>query len=353
MNSDTIFVKFTSSSAVSILGAAGTTITRCLNDSTSINVTSGFEKYRWEFRATNTSTPALSESTIPRFFINNVRQGSSIIVRATDLSGCESQAAASITAIGIDFNLTTTSNQICQNDSIQIEAKTSAVIGNSLYTWPSGSRLIKTELLPNQINYSETYMVPVLNSDSITVIGANRLTLLGVQAGACKTTKKIFVNVNPAPTLKVSNDTALCGGVLGQIELIGQATSNFTPIQTKWFNINNPTDAVNGNTRTVSPTSSISYVFEAKDALNCVAKDTVKIGVANTVMNASLSFSNDTLICPNTSINLEAIGSQGTPFKTGSPYTYLWSTNNNNDFTISPSRESKNPVVSPIQNTNY
>jgi gliding motility-associated-like protein len=130
-----------------------------------------------------------------------------------------------------------------------------------------------------------------------------------------------------SPYVRTNNDTTICEGRNVQLNTVGAQTYSWTPATgLSNSNIANPT---------ATPTSAAQYIVTGTNANGCIAKDTINIAVN---AKPSVTTSNDTSICRNTSVQLFANGGNN----------YLWSppaTLNNSSIA--------NPVASPASNTTY
>jgi gliding motility-associated-like protein len=129
------------------------------------------------------------------------------------------------------------------------------------------------------------------------------------------------------PVVKTNNDTLVCSSGNVQLNTTGAANYSWSP----------GTDLSNVNTSNpvAKPQQPISYIVTGTTVNGCVAKDTILIGVHPKPI---ITGSNDTTICPGTSVQLFATGG----------LSYHWSPGVTlNDPGIF------NPIAKPLVNTKY
>jgi gliding motility-associated-like protein len=129
------------------------------------------------------------------------------------------------------------------------------------------------------------------------------------------------------PVVRTSKDTSICFGGLVQLTSSGANAYSWSPAN----NLSNP----NIGNPIAQPQISNRYIVTGTTQFGCQAKDTVDIAVFT---KNAISASNDTLICANNSIQLNASGG----------VSYKWSpasTLNNSSI--------DNPIATPSQTTNY
>lgn len=137
----------------------------------------------------------------------------------------------------------------------------------------------------------------------------------------------VSVVVGNNPLVRTNNDTTICKGGSVQLNVTGAQTYSWSPTT----GLSNASIA-NPIASTQVP---MQYIVAGMTASGCIGKDTVNIGIHQV---PTITISNDTAICKNSSLQLSVSGGQ----------TYSWSPvstlNNPNTAT---------PTASPLTNTLY
>ncbi len=136
------------------------------------------------------------------------------------------------------------------------------------YTWSPSSSLnaanIANPTFSNGIpgNYSYEVIVEATNT-------------------GCKDTSEMVVTVNDNPSVNAGNDVTICDG--NSTQLMANASGGNSPYTYTWNN-----GLGNGQTKTVSPSSTTTNIVTATDQNNCIAEDEVIVNVQET-FNSGIS----------------------------------------------------------------
>ena len=106
------------------------------------------------------------------------------------------------------------------------------------------------------------------------------------------------IEVYPTPMVNAGNDTTICVG--DAVTLNGSGIG--TPLWTSLGTLSDP----NILTPVANPTSDTDYILRITDASGCMDEDTVRISLDSQL---SVDVGNDTLVCENTSLTLQASAS--------------------------------------------
>ena len=137
----------------------------------------------------------------------------------------------------------------------------------------------------------------------------------------------IVITVEKPPVVHTNNDTLICEGSVVQLNTTGADTYSWTSAAgLSAVNIANPQ---------AKPANTTQYIVTGTTAAGCSAKDMVTISVKT---KPAITITNDTLICSNSSLQLNAAGGN----------TYSWSPAATLDNVAA-----SNPMASPVQNTVY
>ncbi|MFN4315827.1 MAG: PKD domain-containing protein [Chitinophagaceae bacterium] len=129
------------------------------------------------------------------------------------------------------------------------------------------------------------------------------------------------------PAVKAGSDSTICFGTAAQLQVSGAAQYLWTPAE--------PLNDANSANPTAILENSTEFIVEGTSVNGCIARDTVMI---NLFALPTITTSNDTSICRNSSVQLSASGGA----------SYLWAPSATlNDAAIS------NPVASPSVDTKY
>ncbi len=182
-----------------------------------------------------------------------------------------------------------------------------------------------------------TVASPTATSTSATPTASGWYVLHGSDPTAgCVYSDSVYVHVDPAFNLTVTNDTTLCdvAGLQLHAEPSFQTTVNYI-----WGPASGSLSATNVQSPTASPQQTTTYTVQATTANGCVANETVTVQVGQLIgLNVSAS---ELVLCQGQSAQLSAIG-------TGGPgLTYAWT-----GAGLS-SNTSATPTASPTQTTTY
>ncbi len=194
---------------------------------------------------------------------------------------CTSQATASVT-IGSGISIAVNSETICTGQTASLTAS-----GATTYTWNTGANT-------NTLNVSPT------STTIYTITGSN---------GSCNGINTATVTVNATPTL-IANGSNICSGQTTTLNVSGANTYTWSP------------GALNGNSQTVTPTSTTVYTITGTSINGCESITTATVNVTST---PTISV-NSTSVCSGQTATLIATGATN----------YTWSTTENTS-TINPS----------------
>ncbi len=262
----------------------------CPGESTQLSASGGLA-YSWSpatgLNNTNIANPTANPSVTTTY-----------TVAVFDINGCSDSASVTVTVLTSPTISAGQNTGYCQGGSVQLNAT-----GGQSYSWnpPFG--------LSNP-NIANPVASPVVTTTYIVT---------GTSANGCTNTDTILVEVWPNPTANAGPNQTICDGSF--VQLLGGGGQNYlwTPAATLSNDtIFNPTG---------TPSSTITYTLTVGNQFGCTDQDQVTITV---VPPPPFSISNDTLICPGTSAQLNASAVGATTF-TWNPITGL-----NNPFSANP-----------------
>ena len=265
---------------------AGTDVTFCSGQSVSIGSpsVSGYS-YSWSpssgLSSSTTSTPGLI-LTNPTQLVDTV----SYIV-TVNWFGCidKDTVVAFVKPLPIsEAGLNTT---LCSQDTLRIGTLSTA---GYVYSWTPATGLSST---------TSSNPLATLNNAGST---ATSITYLVTTTwNGCSTNDSILINVNPLPAVQASSlNASICLGANTVLNAAGASTYS-------WALLSAPTVSIgNGNSISVSPTVSTSYILTGTSSVNCVNSDTILITV-NPLPNVQLTSLSDS-ICSGDTISLNASG---------------------------------------------
>jgi gliding motility-associated-like protein len=231
--------------------------------------------------ATFTASGAASFTWQPNNFVGatyTIAPSSNTTISVIGANGtCTSQATAFVT-IGSGVSVAVNSETICAGQTATLSA-----LGITTYTWSNGSNTSSITVSPT--------------STTVYTISGNN--------GSCSGTSTSTVTVNAVPIITLTPSfTAICSGQTTILTATG-ATS-YT-----WSN------GINGNSQTVSPTSTTVYTVLGTDGNGCINSS-----IATTTVNFTAT--------PTISVNSPSIcaGQTATLTATGAT-SYTWSTTQN------------------------
>lgn len=295
VNTDAVVITIFSS--VTAIASSDTTI--CDKDSAFISVAGTGTMFSWIPSTTlinsTTANPIATPSTKTTYQVT-----------ATDANGCIAVDSVIVTVNKLPVINAGTDAEICNGDSTTLSAS-----GGTSYTWLPVTGL-------NNASIAKPVAQPTTTTNYIVT---------GTDANKCKNKDTVIITVNQLPNANAGTDVQICKGDSATLNAGGGSIYNWKPTK-KLSNtaISNPV---------AFPDSTTSYTLIVMDAKGCRDTDTVVVTVNLLPM---LTVSNDIVICPKTTTQLDASG--GT--------SYLWTPSNSlSDSSIA------NPIAFPIATTTY
>lgn len=240
----------------------------CPGNSVQLNATGGIA-YNWTPASTLNNAAISNPTATP----NNTTW---YTVNITDVTGCVATDSVQVEVFNLP-NLSAGPDQtICATDAITLQGT-----GALTYNWAPATGLSN----PNVAN-------PVA-SPSTTIT----YTMTGTDANGCSKEDQVTITVNPLPTATAGPDRTVCQRDIVNLSASGGISYNWSPSQgLSCTNCANPV-LVAQTTR--------NYVVTVTDGNGCSNTDTTRI----TVLPAPfVEAGNDTVICPNTSVQLNGQG---------------------------------------------
>ncbi|WP_317897837.1 glycine-rich protein [Aurantibacillus circumpalustris] len=209
-------------------------------------------------------------------------------------------ATTAITVTPVQITVSATSTLVCQGVTTTLTAASSV----SNYTWyPTNSTGITAIIAP-------------ASSMVYTVFGSD---------GTCSGTETVTINTKPSPTITiVSSAPAVCEGQSLTMSVNGASTYTWMP------------GNVNGNTITVSPSTSTLYVVTGENTVGCTSTQQQLVVVDSPpIININ---ANPTLLCSGATATITASGGDSYVW-TGGPSTaiYVTTVNATTVFTVTGS----------------
>jgi len=269
--------------------------TICTNSFAKLSA-SGGSSYSWT--PSTSLDDALSQSPVATPTVTT-----KYYVTVMDNSGCSQKDSINIFVDNLPAVSTSNDTSICENTTVPLSST-----GGSSYSWTPVNTLddatIATPLATPLT--STTYFVTVTDSNG------------------CSRKDSVEVAVNSLPVISKSNDTTICSNSSVKLFASGGSTYSWTPAAS----LSNPaiSDPV------ASPTASTTYLMTVSNG-GCSSKDSVRVTVNPT---ASISTSNDTTICNNSSVKIFASGG----------VSYQWFPASPLDNALSPT-----PIATPASTT--
>ncbi len=258
----------------------------CVGD-TAVLTASGGVSYLWSTSET-TSTINVTPSTATTY---------QVIV--TDGNGCQDTTQITMnvnpqTVVGATANPGTT---VCENTSITLNGT-----GANTYVWDNG----------------------VTDGVAFTITSTTTYTVIGTDVNGCKDTAQITVNVNPLPAITISGNDTICQG--DNTTLTASGGTSYT-----W------STGANGNSITVSPATTTTYIVTGTDANGCSNNDTLDVVVLPPPTALINGVANGTTAnCSNEVLTLSASGGG----------TYSWNTGaNSSSINVQPNTSTTYTVV--------
>lgn len=273
----------------------------CEGVSLQMDVTGDAASYQWTpadgLSQTNGANPLATPNTTTAY-----------VVTGKTLHGCEAKDTVNVIVHPLPDIKSISDTTICGPGNVRLNTTGSA----ASYSWSPGGDLSD----------------PSVASPMASVASSAQYIVTGESGLGCIAYDTVNVKVVDALVLQVRNDTLICEGSNAQLQSVSNATLySWTP-STGLTNssISNPI---------ASPLNTTQYILTATTKDGCSGKDTVSIAV-----NAApvITLTNDTLICPNTSVQLTATGG----------ISYQW----NSSSTLSNPNIS-NPIATPQSFTTY
>lgn len=282
-----------------IIARADTTI--CEGVSINLSATGVFEKYIW---SPSENLADSSGASIPA----SPKQTTDYKVTATTIHGCTATDDVLINVMPAPELSTIPDTLLCGTGTVPLNTTGNA----ASYLW-----------LP-AINLSS----PAVQSPVATPDITTKYVVTATSLDGCINKDSVTIRVEEAVVLSVSNDTAVCYGDNAPLRASGNA-DRYSWLPTTGLSdpsVNNPV---------ANADVSRWYVVQAATDEGCNATDSIRVTV-NPLPVVSLT--NDTTICPGSTIQLQA----------GGGISYLWDNRGSlNNHAIAA------PVASPLQNTTY
>ncbi len=262
----------------------------CPGGSTQLNASGGLA-YSWSpatgLNNPNTANPIASPLVTTTYD-----------VAVFDVSGCSDTASVTVTVLPAPTINAGPNTGYCAGGSVQLNAT-----GGQSYSWTPANGLSNPNIA-NPVaspNFTTTYIVT------------------GTAQNTCTNTDTITVEVWPNPNANAGQDQTICSGSFVQLLGSGGQTYQWNPGATLSNDtIFNPTG---------TPATTTTYTLTVGNQFGCTDQDQVLITI---VPAPAYTLSNDTIICPGTSaqLNATAVGSTG--------FTWQPITGLNNPFIANP-----------------
>jgi gliding motility-associated-like protein len=252
---------------------------------------SGGQAYLWS-PATGLTNPNIANP------VASPSQTTTYSVVVFNLQNCSDTATVSITVLQAPTVNAGNNTGFCAGGSVQL-----AATGAQTYSWSPSSGLSN----PNIAN-------PVANPTQTTTY-----IVTGTSQNGCTNRDTVLVEVWPNPTANAGPNQNICSGSFVQLLGSGGQTYQWTPSAT----LNN--DTIFNPTGT--PNATTTYTLTVGNQFGCTNQAQVTITILPTPF---FTVSNDTLICPGTSAQLNAFAVGATSY-TWHPITGL-----NNAFISNP-----------------
>ena len=246
-----------------VVASNDTTI--CNGSSTTISA-SGTSSYSWDNGLGAGQSHTVNPTTTTTY-----------VVTGTDANGCQNMDNVIITVNPLPTVVASNDTTICNGSSATISAS-----GASTYSWD------------NSLGVGQSHTVNPTTTTTYVVTGTD--------ANGCQNTDNVIITVNPLPTVVASNDTTICNGSSTTISASGART----------YSWDNGLGA--GQSHTVNPTTTTTYIVTGMDANGCQNTDNVIITV-NPL--PTIVASNDTTICNGSSATISASGASSYSWDNG------------------------------------
>ncbi|MEZ4900328.1 MAG: hypothetical protein R2822_00410 [Spirosomataceae bacterium] len=211
-------------------------------------------------------------------------------VRITDANGCS--IVTSNTNVSQPTQLIASAlntSPACVGTTISLSASNAGTGVNYEWTGPNGG------VVSNNQQFNIT---------NVQLADAGTYTLRVYTASGCQNTATTLVKINPIPKINAGNDQTICEG--NSATLLAVASNGTPNYSYTWNN-----GLGMGNTKTVMPTSTTSYIVTVADANTCTNNDTIQINIIPKPQIFNLTAPNDLTICAGVDgIPLSLSGSQ-------------------------------------------
>lgn len=240
----------------------------CSNSKLTLQVT-GATGYQWSPAATLSNANIVNPVATP--LISTLYK-----VIGYNADHCTATDSVMVTALALPVISLSKDTAICKEGAAQLHAS-----GGVSYNW-SPSAGLTDNMASNPI------ASPGINTVySVQVTGAN----------SCKSVASLQVSILPAPVIKMSKDTAICGVATAQLTVSGGASYLWSPSA-------GLSDVLSPNPL-ASPASTTVYTVKVTGANSCLASGTVTVKVFPAIVS---TISHDTAVCGTTSVQLMATG---------------------------------------------
>ena len=268
--------------------------TICLGESVNLSVSGGTSWY-WNTGMTSNSIN-VSPSTTTTY-----------TVTSDSVNGCPNTDTVTVNVQPYVSTNISRDTAICIGETVNL-----TVSGGTSRTWSTGQA-------------TTTIMVTPSTTTSYTVTSN--------QANHCSTTDTVTVTVKPYVATTVTPDTAICIGQSITLNISGGTSRT-------WSN------GSTGNSITVAPSTTTSYVVTSEQANHCSTTDTVTVTVKPYV---ATTISRDTAICLGESVVLSVTGGTSRTWSTGhaSP-TILVTPSTTTSYTVTSNQANHCPTTDTV-----
>lgn len=249
------------------------------------------------FTSTNTTVATVSNTGL----VTAIGTGFADIVYTTQ-GGCENTIRITVSSAVI---LTVNNPTVCPNSSTTIN-----VSGAQSYTWSPATNLNTT-----------TGSSVVFNGSQSTVY-----TIIGINADGCQQTVNAQVTVNTIAPMVIARNVNMCEG--SSVVLTASGADSYSWNQGLGV----------GQSHTVQPNTTTTYVVTATDVNGCVLKDSTLVTLS---VLPSAIINGTTSVCQNGgTFPVVFTGINGV-----APYTFTYSINGGADLTVTSEASSENATV--------
>lgn len=231
--------------------------------------------YLWAPNANITSVFAASPVVTPN-------ATTTYTVTVTSQEGCTATGDVQITvAAALNLTVTTTDNDICAGDIVTLNANVGGAAGMA-FLWDPITGLSSSTVQSPTAQPLQDVWYSVIATDTVS---------------GCVLTDSVFINVTNVGGVSAGNDTTVCSALGMQL---GVTFNTVNPI-IQW----EPAQYLlfpNTATPTINFDSTMTYIVEVGDGVNCSAFDTVTV----TVQFSDLTFISDSSLCQGQSMVIDA-----------------------------------------------